>query len=326
MRTTGRIDIRATAIAPIVHGAGKRGNTQLLRMQPVILPDGTQARVPFISGNSIKHRLRSSAVSYALDAMGVEDNSLSKAEVDLLFSGGHLSKSGSAVDLRAARELEALFPALGLCGYSAGNTMTESKLRISHLHLVCAENVFRLPDDLRDAPHAQLRAGALRVEDFGTRHDVASKSVGMRLLTGEELKRIEDKKRKALDESSPSDRGDSAQMIYDFQAIAAGAQFFGSVHYGDLTDLELAALASAFHYATGGTRNGDRLMHVGAKNSIGYGEISVELRSSMRIGTPQYEPSEALTVAGTGDRAAAYLAHLRDRRDEILTAISQAVS
>jgi len=327
MRTTGKIEIRATALEPILHGAGTSGNTQLLRMQPVVLDDGSVGRVPFISGNSVKHKLRASAVSYALDALGVEDGSLSKAEVDLLFSGGHLSKSGAAIDLGAARQLEQLFPALSLCGYSAGNAMTESKLRVSHLHLICKENSWRLPDDLRDSPHLQLRAGALRVEDFGTRHDMASKAVGVRLLSGEATAKVEGKKKKALAESTPSDRGDSAQMIYDYQCIAAGAKLWGTVWFGDITDLEMAALASAFHYSAGGQRDGELTTHIGAKNSVGYGAIAVELRSALRVTTPQYEPTEALAVSGVGgDRGAKYVAHLRERKSEILAAIREAVA
>src|SRR5690606_24279007 len=160
MRLTGKIDIRATALEPIVHGAGTSGNTQLLRMQEIVY-DGVPCRVPFVSGNSVKHRLRAAAVQYALDAMGVEDHTLTKAEVVLLFSGGHLSKGGAAIDLEQCRKLEGLLPPLSLCGYSAGNTMTESKIRVSHLHVVCRENAWRLPDDLVGHSAAQMRVGAI---------------------------------------------------------------------------------------------------------------------------------------------------------------------
>lgn len=339
MKHTGKIEIIATALEPIVHGAGNSGNTTLLRMQDWIYVDTTghavRCRVPFISGNSIKHRLRAAAVSYALDAMGVEDGTLTKPEVDLLFSGGHLNKSGAAIDLTSARKLSELFPPLSLCGYSAGNAMEESKIVCHNLHVVCAENAHRVPDDLREradvAPMLALRSASLRVEEFGTRHDQATKRAGRRYLTASAGEAVAARKSaKLLPGSAPKkasasdERGDSAQMIYDFHAIAAGAKLWGTVMFADLTDAERAALASAFHYASTGRMGADMTMGVGAKTSIGYGSIRVELRTSLRISAPIYQQT-ALAVEGDSE-AARYTTHLRERKDEILATIREAVA
>lgn len=328
MYLTGRIDIRATALEPIVHGAGTSGNTTLLRMQDWITPDGVLTKVPFISGNSVKHKIRACAVQYALDTMGVEDHTLTKAEVDLLFSGGHLSKSGAAVDLTMARMLEELFPPLSLCGYSAGNTMTESKIRVSHLHLVCRENESRLPDDLRDHPALAIRAGALVADEFGTRHDQANKQASRRLLTEAANEKVATKKTKALKQPTsdgPAERDDSAQMIYEFGTIMAGSTLWGSIQVAELSELEQAALSSAFHYAAVDRRGNDLVIGVGAKNSIGYGALKIELRGSIRVAPPVYVADQALTRAGD-TLAARYQAHMRDRKDEILHALRQATS
>lgn len=327
MRLTGRIDIRATALEPIVHGAGTSGNTQLLRTQDIVLEDGTPTRVPFVSGNSIKHRLRASAVQYALDAMGIEDRSLTKPEIDLLFSGGHLNKSGAAIDLEQCRRLEELFPPLSLCGYAAGNTMTESKIRVSHLHVVCKENAWRLPDDLLEHPAAGVRVGQVRIEEFGTRHDQADKHVSRRLLTeGADAANVK-RKTKALKEpgDGPADRGDSAQMIYDFGAIAAGAVLWGTIQVAELTELEQAALASAFHYASTERRGEHLVLSVGAKNSVGFGALKVELRGQIRVAPPQYTDGAALVTAGD-TLSGRYQAHMRERKDEILATLRKAVS
>lgn len=324
MHLTGRIDIRATALEPIVHGAGTSGNTQLLRVQE--LADGT--KVPFVSGNSVKHRIRACGAQYALDTMEVDDHSLSKPVIDLLFSGGHLSKSGAAVDLARARKLEELFPILSLCGYSAGNVMTESKVRVSHLHVVCRENAWRVPDDLLTHPAIDTRAGMLITDEFGTRHDQGSKSAGIRYLTDVAGSMQVAKKTKALKEPSadgPAERGDSAQMIYDFSAIAAGATLWGTVQVADLSDLERAALASAFHYAAVDSRGEQLVMGIGAKTSIGYGALKVELRGSIRVAPPAFVADTSLTT--TGDTLGArYAAHLRERKDEILAALHEATA
>lgn len=68
---SGDAKIHAIALDAIHHGAGTSGNTQILRMQDIIGPDGKPARVPFISGNSLKHMIRDGAVRFALGAMGV---------------------------------------------------------------------------------------------------------------------------------------------------------------------------------------------------------------------------------------------------------------
>lgn len=334
-RTTGIVAIRSTALEPIHHGAGTSGNTQLLRMQQIINPDtGKQVRVPFISGNSMKHRIRYHAVQYALDVLGLEDHTLSKREVDLLFSGGHLSKSGTAINLQRARRLEEMFPALSLCGYSAGNVMTESKIRVSHLHLVCAENAWRMPKDLRGVTLASCRSGAMRGEEFGTRHDVGMRNATIRLLDSEEAKRLSEAKSAKLEKAKRSktkdtkDKSDSSQMIYDFQVVSAGAQFWGSVWFDELTDLELAALASAFHYGSAG-KDGDRtLMHVGAKAAVGFGLMSVELRGAIRAQPAEYRESKLLAADNDAqkNRADRYTEHLHANREAVFAAIKEAVT
>lgn len=319
MRTSGIIHIRATALEPIHHGAGVSGNTSLMRMQAIVLPDGTPARVPFISGNSVKNRLRRAATRFALDALKVEDGTLTKREVNLLMSGGSLTSGGSTERLDTARRLEALFPALGMCGYSAGNSIRKSKLAVAHLHLVCAENRWRLPDDLYDAPHAALRAGQLRGEEFGTRHDtLGDPSVG-RLLTADELESAQERK------ASGAKTEDDTQMIYDFQTLSPGSTFWGSVRFDALTELELAALASAFHYASVGERaQGSELVTtVGAKSAVGFGAISLQLHGEVRAAAAQYTPSSDLVGPANVAGASAYVDHLHTHRDEIIAAIRE---
>ena len=331
MRITGRIDLRVRTIDTLIHGAGTRGNSTLLRMQDIILDDGTPARVPFISGNSIKHKLRECAVKYALDAMNIEDGSLSKAETDLLFSGGHLNKSGAAVDLTTARKLEELFPPLSLCGYSAGNTMTESKIRVSHLHLVCMENAWRLPDDMREHVSIGTRAGQLYItggtgDGFGTRHEQSNRPHVRKLLTEEAGKAFAAKKSKKLKGEDDGKKDDeTAQMIYEHGGIKPGATLWGTIQVADLTELEQAALASAFHYASTERRGESLVMTFGAKSNSGMGGAMVDLRGQIRVAPPQYVESTELVAAGD-NLTTRYLGHLRDRKDEILDTIKRAVS
>lgn len=322
---SGHIDITATAMEPIHHGAGTSGNTQILRTQEII-HNGEESRVPFISGNSLKHMIRSAGSSAALDIMGVRDGQLSKAVVDLLFSGGHLSKGGGAVNLKNARRLAAMFPILSVCGYSAGNHIEQSKLTGRHMHLVCQDNAWRVPARLADHPHIRLLAGAFTDAEFGTRHDALRFPVASRRLLDSEIASAESKKSKDLGKATP-DKGDSAQMIYDFQTVKAGAVFWGGFDYHDLNVMELAALKSALEYACRGRHGEGYLFGVGAKNSVGFGLMNWHVYGTIRVTAPGAEDSTALVPDGQSSSAdVAYATHLRSRKDEILSALEEAMA
>jgi len=249
------VSIRALAIEPIHHGAGTSGNTALLRRQNIVTPDGESVRVPFVSGNSLKHRIRYHAAKFMIEALEVEDGTLAKGEIDLLFSGGSLTKSGSVMDVARARKVAEWLPAVSMCGYSCGNVMTESKIMVANLHMVCSENAWRLPADLEGSPHASRRCNGSTSEEFGTRHDT---------LRGQQATRLVDSESGA----------DSVQMIYDFEVINAGAMFWSAIRCVDLTPREECALASSFLY---GSDTESVPMHVGAKASTGYGLVKASI-------------------------------------------------
>ena len=68
---TTSIDIVATLTSPFHHGAGSSGNTSILRTQDVIQPDGTAARVPFLSAASVRHALRDALAWHLVAGRGV---------------------------------------------------------------------------------------------------------------------------------------------------------------------------------------------------------------------------------------------------------------
>lgn len=334
MLHTRTIKLRLTALDAIVHGAGTSGNEQILRTQEVMIEDRgrvRRARVPYISGNSIKHRIRAAGAAYAIKAMGVERN-MTKAMVDLLLSGGHLSKSGAAVDLAMARRIEELMPIISLCGASFGNTMTESKIHVDNAHLVCLENSYRTPPDLAASPFLALPAADMITSEFGTRHDQADKMLGRKLLAdvaGEEraarkTKLLDDGKKGA--KKDKADKGDSAQMIYNFQAITAGSKLWTEVRVAELTAMEMFALRSAFYTMSTAFEDGSFHMGLGAKNSIGWGRVAVEFASVIRIPAPEMA-TDSTNIATIGDTdQGAYNEHLRSRCDEIMAVLREATA
>jgi len=238
----------ATLTAPLHHGAGSSGNTSLLRTEDVITPDGRTAAVPFVSGNSLRNRLRVALAWHLATTLDIEHGSLSKPVVDLLWSGGAITSAGAQTDLGLAREVETVLPQLAMMGYSAGSDMAAGTLHVSHLILVCAENAWRLPAGLADSPHAANRAGAYRTEEFGTRHDIEGTPAGRYIDVLEAV-------------------GATTQMIYDVQTLKAGAVLSGSI---TLTPAATSAHMLALDAALGLAAPGG-VLSLGAKGSVGFG-------------------------------------------------------
>ncbi|HEY9440195.1 MAG TPA: hypothetical protein VIS29_16425 [Streptomyces sp.] len=296
-----RLPITLTALDPISHGAGTSGNTQLLRTQDALV-NGRPVSVPFVSGNSLRHTLRAALAWHLVRTLNLPEKSLPKAVVDLLWSAGALSETGNQVDLETARTVSATVPALSLLGYSARSDITAGTLWADFVHVVCAENAFRLPDRLAGHPHARLTCGAMRGETFGTRHDVRGTQV--------------DRYIKLLGDGDELDLGVGAtepattQMIYDMQVIKPGTVLWTELHLAAPTPGHVAALAVALDEAAP-LAGGRRVLALGGKRSTGHGACRLDAD---------------LTVFGdlTALRAA-YEQHLADRRDDILALLPKVV-
>lgn len=299
------LPLTLTALDPISHGAGTSGNTQLLRTQDVLQPDGRRVSVPYVSGNSLRHTLRAALAWHLVRTLGLPERSLPKAVVDLLWSGGALSETGNQVNLETARRVSTTLPALSLMGFSARSDITAGTLWADNVHLVCAENAFRLPAHLAGHPHAALPGGAMRGEAFGTRHDVrgtpVDRYIAMLTATGEDG--ID------LGLSAPVEPA-TTQMIYDMQVIKPGAVLYTGLHLLAPTPGHIAALAVAVDEAMPQV-DGRRVLALGGKRSTGYGACAVN------------DGLDAL-----GDLAAlraAYEAHLAERRGDILALLKDVV-
>ena len=255
------INITVDLTSPFHHGAGTAGNTSLLRTQDVVQPDGTVARVPFLSAASIRHALRDALAWHTAHTLSIEPGTLSKGTVDLLWTGGAVSSTGSRTDLDMMRRVEAHYPALAMLGYAAKSDIITGTLRASDLILVCQENDWRLPEHLRGA----RRAAAYRTEEFGTRHDQATSPAGRYLQVVDEV--------------------DTAQMIWDTQTLAAGSTLHGTISLTPAaTEMHRTALSAALELWAS-----DGHVAIGAKTAQGYGT------GTLRDHTPHTEQLEQWT-------------------------------
>lgn len=289
-----RIQIQAFALESLHHGSSSVGNTRLFRTQEVVLEDGSISRVPYISGNSIKHMIREHASLYAIEAMGIKDGSLSRSVVDLLISGGRLSKSGSGIDLGQARELAVMFPALSLCGYSASNWICDSKIKVDNLHLVCSENSIRVPETLSGSLHLQNRAGYYYEEEYGTRHEPTRSPSIQSLLVDEDLP------------------GSSNQMIYDFEVIKSGSHWWSSFFLHNVSEREIQALLSGLSHACEEIHPRGFVYRLGGKTAVGMGRLAFTYEGN--LGEVPF--SDALTE---NEGVREYTKHLSENKDDILT-------
>lgn len=274
----------ATLTSPLHHGAGTAGNTSLLRTAPVPQPGGTMVQVPFVSGNSLRHQLRDALAWHAAETLGVEKGSLSKPVVDLLWSGGALTKTGSVQNTEVIRRVDEVYPALTLLGYSAGADMVAGTVMVDNLNVVCRENMFRLPNRLVSTAEAGMRVAVMRGEEFGTRHDVAGTAVDRLIDPGEVL---------------PA----TTQMIYDVQVLNAGTVLCGAVTLRRSATPEHRKVLLAALDLIMPARDGYRELRLGAKTAVGYGTATalIDLDST--------EVAEAVEW---------WTGHLSARRDEIL--------
>lgn len=248
------IDLMFTLTSPLHHGSGSAGNTSLIRTQDIVLPDGRQAAVPFVSGNSFRHQLRDVLAWHTVTTLDLEPGSLSKPAVDLLWSGGAITSTGSQVDLERARRIEQIYPALGLFGYAGGSDMVAGTLRVSNLHLVCRENAWRLPQSLVDHPHATRSSGLMRGEAFGTRHDVANTAVDRLVATAGKIV-----------------QPDTTQMIYEMQVLKPGSILWGEI---SMTPAATPTHHRIIHTALNMLAP-DGAVALAAKTAVGYGRATV---------------------------------------------------
>lgn len=283
-RHHGKIDLHITVVEGLHHGGQKAGNTSLLRREEFVNPKTLErCFVPFVSGASLKHRLRESGVRYAWELMG--SPKVSKAIIQLLFAGGALTKKSGAIPLQDIRRVSELFPILSVCGYSSGNHMEESKVRCSKLHLVCAENLWRMPEHLHGTEHAKKTSGAFVGDNFGVRSEPTNRVSNRALLLDGEIS-----------DEPPN------QMIFDEEVLLPGSVLWGEVSYRGLSSLEMAAFVSAWKTASTGQSIDEKPLYLlGGNTNRGQGVVAM-----------------AMTGTDLGLDLTSYVEHLLSHRDEIL--------
>lgn len=142
-----RYEFVLRADTPLAHHQEVFGNAAQVFRKDVMQPDGTFAKVPYITADTMRHGLREAAAYALLDAIGMLDKAtLTEAALRLLFAGGLITGGGAgAVKLDEYREMVALIPSLGLLGGCAMNRAIPGKMFVEDATLICTESEHTAP-------------------------------------------------------------------------------------------------------------------------------------------------------------------------------------
>jgi hypothetical protein len=320
-----RIELVLEAHTPIAHHSETVGNESAIMREEVRQLDGSWARVPIITGDTMRHGLREAASLALLDCAGLLGERLSEDTLMLLFAGGTIAgQQGPSVRLDSYREMVDLVPPLALLGGCAQNRAIPGRLWVDAARLVCQETAHLLPEWLL-LWMADERGGLAScrqhvAEEQRVRMDPRLDPGKRALLAPPERARIEG----ALSEhEAASDAGDerevertkSSMMPRRYEVVAAGSLFSWSVLatcYSDLDRDSLYVMLATFL----------RDARVGGKRGTGHGLLRAVQARNVTL-APFRERSETLELDASriGDTFRAHVAERKDRLREWLAAV-----
>lgn len=317
-----RYEFLARAIGPIAHHEESLGNVSVFMRKRMALPNGSVQRVPYITGDSIRHKAREAAVYATLDAAGLLDNpQLTEAALRLLFSGGTITAKGDAsvINLDSYRELTSLFPPLALFGGCVDNRPMPGQLIVDEGNLVCEETLHTAPgwvhewlktNNVEPQTHRRLLEEVTRV-----RMDPTLSPEKVKLLSADQQIAVN---RRLLASGKAHDDGDtkeaekekSTMMPRSFERIIQGSLFWCAIEARTYTPLE----ADAFDYTVGCLLNN---FTVGGKAATGHGKLKFvagnRIHFSPSAGSLEGMGSELAGKAGTMFRA-----HIAEHKDQLI--------
>lgn len=318
-----QIEMILRAAQPIAHAEGTVGNAQVAMRRKVRLPDGRWTRVPYITGDTMRHGVREAGAWALLDAAGlVSANDLKLPAVRLLFAGGMMSGTHSGVvKMDEEARMRDTIPILPLLGGCVGNRIVPGKLEVGDAWLLCEETQHILPAWVGEwlAERGVEQSGARAHVDMvqRVRMDPMLSPTKRLLLTHEDRSRAE---QQLLASENASEQGDdkaakatkSTMMPFSYETIAAGSLFYWRVdaitHSGIERDTLYTMLASFLAKP-----------RVGGKKGTGHGLLElVESRGAKRMSASPMA-LDGLTVDGQAmaPELARFRAHVVERKDAL---------
>lgn len=301
----------------ISHIGDSHGVNSLLRREKVIQPDGSVEEVPIISGNAIRGILRDRGMFHMLKCLGYgvneetgEVRGLSLAAFYFLFSGGTLTKKGNAgIDVDEARKWRGVIPLVSLFGGAMGNQIMPGAVKVGKAIPICKETVHLVPD--RFVAKTEQSIWDMTQEEAYTRRDDEKNERLRALITPEvrgllEASAAEKRSKAGTKDDVAGETGQSQQMRYYVETLAAGTRLYWDLVLDDVDDLEFDAFCITLSEF-------GRFPYIGGKSGVGHGKVSIQFDHWIEI-NPRLAPTGKEIDVSLGTR---YMQHLRERGPEI---------
>lgn len=312
-----------TALSSISHGGGQSiGINAKLRREKFVQTDGTVEEVPVLSGNGLRGMLRDIGMFHMCRVLGYGEPGEDGRPVGLplpayyfLFSGGSLtSVGGRGLDIDKARELREHIPLVGLFGGAMGNQIMPGKLIVDKAIPICRETAHLLPAEY--AGEGMTSIWEYLQEEMYTRKD-DEKDEHKRLLIDENVRasleaEARSRRNAAAHPVMAKATGQSQQMMYYVETLAAGTRFYWSVILNDVTDVEFDAFATTLVQFS-------RRPYVGAKSNVGLGKVAIQFANWHSIDSRMTASGSAVD-APLGER---YRVHLEQHGAAIRAALAE---
>ena len=325
-----RYEILVEAVTPIAHAEGTMGNHSLAMARKIRQRDGSFVRVPIITGDTMRHKLREAVTYVLLDAAGLltgEGPQLTASALRLLFNGGMLTGkgSGSAVKLTEWRDMMRALPSLGLFGGCVNSHLIPGQMSVSDALLVCTETEHMIPAwvvDYCKAEGATLQTFRAHMdEEQRVRMDSTREPQKVRLLSAGERDAVE---RRQIASELAHDENDavakevtkSSMLPRTREVVAPGSLFYWDVTATvydalerDMFDTAVAAfLANAV---------------VGGGSNTGHGRLRGVVGNEVKLARPS-EASEAMDLSALSARKGdVFRAHVREHAATMRKVLSE---
>ncbi len=280
------LEAKVTALSSIAHSGDENlGNETLLRRSGRVQPDGTEVKVPLVSGNSIRGKLRDLGMYHLCRAIGYGEPVEVKTETgenrlvprgmplaafDTLFSGGALTKDApEGLNLGAFRRLRSDVPLLSVFGCNYMSRPLPGKIKIHDLVLQCRETQHLLPQEFCDAKWLSCWDYVQR--EFSTRTDDSKNEKYRPMISGGAENLLAGEVALDAQIAARNKKQTAQQMIYYTETLSAGTEYYWKIVVDDMTDLEFEAFAVCLAQFL-------QNPYVGGKSGTGHGEVKIEFK------------------------------------------------
>lgn len=253
---------RLMAASSIHQGGDKAGTVSLLRRERIILPDMTVHQVPVISGNGVRGVIRRFAAKQLWAHLGKPK--LAWETIRLIATGGALTKSTNKLNNQELRYVREAIPHLSVMGWSGAGAINDGRLIVGKMVPVTQQTRHIVKAMLPDLDGDLLDMwGLINIEEFsrndGLRRGAFDFAHGTDTPDPGQLIATQD--------DDPGDAGDTNQMRYGIETLAAGTPLVWHWQLTNATPQEEAVFLDAVHawQAAG--------MIIGGRGSSGHGRL-----------------------------------------------------